>query len=74
MVDTPGFGDSDSEEEMLIEEMMEFLSNKIDHADTILLLLDGRMTRFKKGLQTTLKRMTTIFGKNWWDHVVIGAS
>ena len=74
MVDTPGFGDSDSEEEMLIEEMMDFLSNTIDHADTILLLLDGRMTRFKKGLQTMLKRMTIIFGKDWWDHVVIGAS
>ena len=74
MVDTPGFGDSDSEEEILIEEMMDFLSNTIDHADTIFLLLDGRMTRFKKGLQTMLKRMTIIFGKDWWDHVVIGAS
>jgi len=74
VVDTPGFGDSDSEEEMLIEEMIDFLSNTIDHADTILLLLDGRMTRFKKGLQTMLKRMTIIFGKDWWDHVVIGAS
>ena len=74
MVDTPGFGDSDSEEEMLFEEMINFLSNTIDHADTILLLLDGRMTRFKKGLQTMLKRMTIIFGKDWWDHVVIGAS
>ena len=74
MVDTPGFGDSDSEEEMLIEEMMDFLSNTIDHADTIILLLDGRMTKFHKGLQTMLKRMTIIFGKDWWDHVVIGAS
>merc|ERR1711962_1461922 len=74
VVDTPGFGDSESEEEMLIEEMMDFLSNKIDHADTIILLLDGRMTKFHKGLQTMLKRMTIIFGKDWWDHVVIGIS
>ena len=74
MVDTPGFGDTNIEEEALIEGMMDFLSNTIDHADTILLLLDGRMTRFKKGLQTMLKRMTIIFGKDWWDHVVIGAS
>ena len=74
MVDTPGFGDTNIEEEALIEGMMDFLSNTIDHADTIILLLDGRMTRFKKGLQTMLKRMTIIFGKDWWDHVVIGAS
>ena len=59
---------------MLIEEMMDFLSNTIDHADTIILLLDGRMTKFQKGLQTMLKRMTIIFGKDWWDHVVIGVS
>ena len=53
---------------------MDFLSNTIDHADPITLLLDGRMTKFHKGLQTMLKRMTIIFGKDWWDHVVIGAS
>ena len=74
MVDTPGFGDTNIEEEALIEGMMDFLSNTIDHADTIILLLDGRMTKFHKGLQTMLKRMTIIFGKDWWDHVVIGVS
>ena len=74
MVDAPGFGDTNIEKRALIEGMMDFLSNTIDHADTIILLLDGRMTKFHKGLQTMLKRMTIIFGKDWWDHVVIGAS
>ena len=74
VVDTPGFGDSDDEEEILIEEMMDTLANVIDHAGTILLTLDGRITRFSDGLTTMLKRMTIIFGQNWWDYVVIGVS
>jgi len=74
VVDTPGFGDSDNEEEILIEEMMDTLANVIDHAGTILLTLDGRTTRFSDSLTTMLKRMTIIFGQNWWDYVVIGVS
>ena len=74
MVDTPGFGDSDGEDEELIEGMMEVLNNVIEEADVILLLLKGTRTRFNAGLQNMLMRMTLIFGKKWWDHVVIGAS
>merc|ERR1711970_805299 len=39
VVDTPGFGDN--EDEALIEEMMDVLVNQLDHADTLLLLLNG---------------------------------
>merc|ERR1719222_551298 len=53
---------------------MDILDNRIDHADTILLLLKGDRTRFSDSLQTMLKRMTIMFGKDWWDHVVIGVS
>merc|ERR1712055_1036042 len=74
VVDSPGFGDSDNEDEALIEEMMDVLANKLDHADTLLLLLNGQETRFKAGLQTMLKRMTLMFGKDWWDYVVVGVS
>jgi len=74
IVDTPGFGDSDNDDEKLIEEMMDVLANTVDHADTLLLLLDGREVRFTAGLQTMLKRMTVMFGQNWWDYVVIGVS
>ena len=61
MVDTPGFGDSDNDDEVLIEEMMNVLANVIDHADTILLLFDRRLIRFDANLQSMLKRMTQIF-------------
>ena len=74
MVDTPGFGDSDGEEEELIEEMLEVLNGVVEEADVILLLVKGTKTRFTAGLQNMLKRMTIIFGKKWWDHLAIGAS
>ena len=74
MVDTPGFGDSDNDDEALIEEMMNILANVIVHSDTLVLLLDGRLTRFNASLQNMLKRMTQIFGGDWWNYVVIGVS
>jgi len=74
VVDTPGFGDSDNEDEALIEEMMNILANVVDHADTILLLFNGELPRFDASLQSMLKTMTQIFGVDWWNYVVIGVS
>merc|ERR1719500_1611083 len=74
VVDTPGFGDSNNDDDLLIEEMMDILANVVDHTDTFLLLFDGRETRFDASLQNMIKRMTMIFGHNWWDYLVIGVS
>jgi len=56
VVDTPGFGDSNNDDDILIEEMMEILANVVDHTDTILLLFDGRETRFDASLQNMIQR------------------
>ena len=61
-MDTPGFGDTDSEDEILVEEMMSTLTNTINHADTILLLLKGDDFRFNDSLIKMFKRMTIMFG------------
>merc|ERR1712130_771810 len=74
IVDAPGFGDSDNEDEQLITEMMDVLSNVLDHTDTIVLLIKGTETRFTEGLQTMVKRMTLLFGQNWWDYLVFAVS
>ena len=73
-MDTPGFGDSDHEDEELITEMMSVLANTLDHADTIVLVLKGTETRFTEGLQTMIKRMTLMFGQAWWDYLIFGVS
>ena len=62
IVDTPGFGDTDSDDEVLMEEMMSTLSGTIDHADTIMLLLKGDASRFNDSLIKMIKRMTIMFG------------
>ena len=42
-MDTPGFGDSVGQDEVLMEEMMSTLSGTINHADTIMLLLGSEV-------------------------------
>merc|ERR1712130_72314 len=75
VVDTPGFGDSDGEDEQLIDEMLEVLANTINDADTIVLLLNGIANqRFTASLVSMIKRMTAMFGQKWWDYLVIGVS
>merc|ERR1712226_649401 len=74
VVDTPGFGDSDNEDEELITEMMDVLSNILDHADTLVLVVKGSETRFTEGLQKMIKRMTLLFGQSWWEYLVFGVS
>ena len=54
--------------------MMNILANVVDHADTLVLLLDWTSTRFNASLQNMLKRMTQIFGADWWNYIMIGVS
>merc|ERR1719295_305874 len=75
VVDTPGFGDSDGEDEKLIDEMMVVLANTINGAETIVLLLNGKANQRFTGAQVSMiKRMTAMFGQQWWDYLVIGVS
>merc|ERR1711892_613848 len=74
VVDSPGFGDSDLEDDELIEEMLDVLKNTIKHSSTILLVLKGTETRFNAALLDMLTKMSSIFGKRWWQYMVIGVS
>merc|ERR1712130_239871 len=74
VVDTPGFGDTDNQDEEHIEEMVDTLANVLDHADTLVLVLPASTERFSESLQEMLKRMTLMFGQSWWDFLVIGVS
>ena len=41
IVDTPGFGDSDKEDSVLIDEMMGVLKDSVKTASVLLIVLDG---------------------------------
>ena len=74
VVDTPGFGDSNGNDNQYIEEMMEVLDNKLGYANTILLVLEGSVPRFSNSLYAMLRQRTSIFGETWWDFMMIGVS
>ena len=71
-MDTPGFGDSNGNDNQYIEEMMEVLDNKLGYANTILLVLEGSVPRFSNSLYAMLRQMTSIFGETWWDFMMVG--
>ena len=72
VVDTPGFGDSNGNDNQYIEEMMEVLDNKLGYANTILLVLEGSVPRFSNSLYAMLRQMTSIFGQTWWEFMMVG--
>lgn len=74
VIDTPGFEDYDDDDEEHSEEMMNTLANTVNHTDTILWLIKGTDTGFSDSLQKMIRRMTIIFGRGWWNYVVIGVS
>lgn len=45
VVDTPGFGDSDGDDSIIIDEMMDVLKHELETANVLLLVLKGTTTR-----------------------------
>jgi len=74
VIDTPGFGDSDNDDNILITEMVDALKNSIKTANTFLLTFNGQSERFDTLLQQMLREVEALFGTGFWDHVVLEAT
>ena len=74
IVDTPGFGDSDNDDEALIDEMMDVLKNVIEGCNGIVLLINGEEERFDASLQQMMREMQALFGEDFWNYTIIGVS
>ena len=74
VVDTPGFGDSEQEDSVLIDEMMTVLKETVKSASVLFLILDGSVDRFSDNLQQMIREMRALFGDNMWDNMLIGVS
>lgn len=74
IVDTPGFGDTDGEDEENIDEMMKVLNEVIESAQGIMLVIKGDTTRFGEGLVNMVTQLTMLFGEEVWQHAIIGVS
>ena len=71
IVDTPGFGDSDNDDSKLIDEMVNFLKNTLNTTNTFLLCFNGAQDRIDASIQQMIREMLALFGKKFWDNVVL---
>merc|ERR1712110_1143500 len=74
IVDTPGFGDTDNDDDMLIDEMMSVLKDTLKGANAILLLVNGQQQRFNPSIQQMLREMQALFGDDFWQYTMVGVS
>lgn len=72
VVDTPGFGDSDDDQSELINEMVDVLKNQVNTTNTFLLVFKAE--RFDDKIQQMIKTLETMFGRAFWENVVLCAS
>ena len=63
LVDTPGFGDSDNDDNELINEMIDALKNTIKTTNGFVLLFNGQNERFDTKAQQMIREMEALFGK-----------
>ena len=73
IADTPGFGNED-DDESYVDALMNSLSNRVNYADAVLLVVPGSTTALSESVQNLLKRISLTFGDGWWDYLVIGVS
>ena len=57
VVDTPGFGDSDQDDNALIDEMTKVLKDKVKSANSLILLVNCEQERFNNALQQMIREM-----------------
>merc|ERR1719495_2883761 len=74
VVDTPGVGDSDNNDNEMIDEMMNTLKDAVKAANTLVLLISGEQQRFNSALQQMIREMEALFGETFWDNAIIGVS
>ena len=61
IVDTPGFGDSDNDDNNLINEMVDVLKEKVKTANGFVLLFNGENERFDFKAQQMLREFEVHF-------------
>ena len=72
IVDTPGFGDSDGQERMLIDGMVKYMKDEVKSTNVFLLLFHSKKNRIPSGLVRLLRELPLIFGPEFWSHTMIG--
>ena len=73
-MDTPGFGDSNEEDGVLIDAMVTALKDDIKTTNGFVILLNGQEDRYNNFMQQMLREILMIFGRGFWDNAILGFS
>jgi len=74
VVDTPGFGDSNNDDNELMDEMVGALKENISTTNGFLLTFKGDDVRFDQQIQQMLREFQAMFGSGFWNFTTIEVS
>ena len=72
VIDTPGISQSNGQDSQSIDEMMNYLRNEIKSTNVFLLVFNGLEDSIDGMLHQILRDLQIMFGKDMWNHVVLG--
>ena len=71
VVDTPGFDNSVTEEQQIVNDIVQFLKNKIKVVHVFAILLKQQDNRVTAALMNMLTTISAIFGPQIWKNVIL---
>jgi len=74
VIDTPGFGDTDNDDNQLIDEMVDVLKHVVNTTNVFLLAFNGQDERMDTLTQQMLREMEGMFGYGFWNNTVLEAT
>ena len=74
VIDTPGFGDKMEAEVKTINELTDVLKNQIKEVDVFLICFRQTDVRMTKAMQNMLNLFQNMFGKEFWNNVILEAT
>ena len=72
IVGTPGLGDFDGQEGILINEMIKFLKDEVKSTNVFLILFHGQQDYIPLAYARLLRDLPLVFGPEFWSHAMIG--
>ena len=73
-MDTPGFGVDLREEELAIDNLVNFLQHELKYVNAFVIAFKQTDIREMVYFRTMMKLVHSIFGAEFWDHVIIEAT
>ena len=74
IIDTPGFGDSNNDDDELLDEMINALKDNVKSTNGFVILFNGEDERFDESIQQMLHAIEGMFGKAFWNQTFLGVS